>query len=67
MTTSGADCVGNTVQYENKELGLGGSGSDLTAGDHFDWTEAEETALRHKIDWHIVPVVTILYLLCVRI
>jgi hypothetical protein len=28
------------------------------------WTEAEETAVRHKLDWQIVPTVTILYLLC---
>jgi hypothetical protein len=28
------------------------------------WTEAEETALRHKLDWQIVPTVTVLYLLC---
>ncbi|KAK6216217.1 hypothetical protein LQW54_003791 [Pestalotiopsis sp. IQ-011] len=28
------------------------------------WTEAEETAIRHKLDWQIVPTITILYLLC---
>jgi hypothetical protein len=28
------------------------------------WTEEEETAVRHKLDWQIVPTVTILYLLC---
>lgn len=28
------------------------------------WTEAEETAVRHKLDWQIVPTVTFLYLLC---
>ncbi|KAH6648857.1 major facilitator superfamily domain-containing protein [Truncatella angustata] len=28
------------------------------------WTEAEETAIRHKLDWQIVPMVTVLYLLC---
>ncbi|KAM0813640.1 putative Major facilitator superfamily (MFS) profile domain-containing protein [Seiridium cardinale] len=28
------------------------------------WTEAEETAVRHKLDWQIVPIVTLLYLLC---
>jgi hypothetical protein len=53
------------VQYKNQELG--GSGSDLvTTPDQLEWTEEEETALRHKIDWHIVPIVTLLYLLCVR-
>jgi len=35
--------------------------SDITQ----DWTLEEETALRHKIDRRIVPLVTILYLLCV--
>jgi hypothetical protein len=28
------------------------------------WTEEEETALRRKLDYHIVPVITLLYLLC---
>ncbi|KAI0123023.1 major facilitator superfamily domain-containing protein [Xylariales sp. AK1849] len=28
------------------------------------WTEAEETAVRHKLDWQLVPTVTVLYLLC---
>ncbi|KAF2430599.1 MFS general substrate transporter [Tothia fuscella] len=28
------------------------------------WTEEEETAVRRKIDYHVVPVVTLLYLLC---
>jgi hypothetical protein len=28
------------------------------------WTEDEETTVRRKLDWHIVPVVTLLYLLC---
>lgn len=28
------------------------------------WTEEEETIIRHKLDWQIVPTVTVLYLLC---
>ncbi|KAK3315599.1 major facilitator superfamily domain-containing protein [Apodospora peruviana] len=28
------------------------------------WTEEEETAIRRKIDWHSVPLVTLLYMLC---
>ncbi|KAI0896030.1 MFS general substrate transporter [Annulohypoxylon nitens] len=28
------------------------------------WTPEEETALRRKLDWQLVPTVTILYLLC---
>lgn len=31
-----------------------------------EWTEEEETILRHKMDWRTVPWVTVLYLLCVR-
>lgn len=42
---------------------LSKSESDLA---DFEWTEAEETTLRHKIDWVAVPWVTVLYLLCVR-
>ncbi|OHE99924.1 major facilitator superfamily transporter [Colletotrichum orchidophilum] len=29
-----------------------------------EWTEAEEQAVKRKIDWHTVPLVTTLYLLC---
>ncbi|KAI1503583.1 major facilitator superfamily domain-containing protein [Biscogniauxia marginata] len=29
-----------------------------------NWTEAEEAAVRRKLDWQLVPTVTILYLLC---
>ena len=28
------------------------------------WTEAEEKVVRNKLDWQIVPPVTLLYLLC---
>lgn len=28
------------------------------------WTVEEETKVRHKLDWQIVPMVTILYLMC---
>lgn len=40
------------------------SDADLRSG-ALDWTEEEETALRHKMDWRVVPWVTVLYLLCV--
>ncbi|EFQ30885.1 major facilitator superfamily transporter [Colletotrichum graminicola M1.001] len=30
----------------------------------FEWTEDEERTLRRKLDWHTVPLVTFLYLLC---
>lgn len=29
-----------------------------------DWTEAEEKVTRNKLDWQLVPMVTLLYLLC---
>ncbi len=29
-----------------------------------EWTEEEERAIRRKIDWHTVPLVTLLYMLC---
>ena len=28
------------------------------------WTEEEEKRVRNKLDWQIVPTVTILYLMC---
>ncbi|KXX79233.1 High-affinity nicotinic acid transporter [Madurella mycetomatis] len=39
----------------------GGSSSDES---DLEWTEEEETAIRRKIDWHTVPIVTLLYMLC---
>ncbi|QDS74440.1 hypothetical protein FKW77_006287 [Venturia effusa] len=33
-------------------------------GEEITWTDEEERALRRKLDWHIVPLVTVLYLLC---
>ncbi|KAL2126140.1 hypothetical protein VTI74DRAFT_1613 [Chaetomium olivicolor] len=29
-----------------------------------EWSEEEEAAIRRKIDWHTVPLVTLLYMLC---
>lgn len=37
--------------------------NDVGAGEA-TWTEEEETRVRHKLDWQIVPVVTVLYLMC---
>lgn len=36
--------------------------TDLTPGE-VTWTEEEETAVRRKLDWQIVPMVTVLYLM----
>ena len=38
--------------------------SDSDGPVEITWTEAEEKAVRNKIDWMIVPLVTFLYLLC---
>ncbi|KAB5558482.1 major facilitator superfamily domain-containing protein [Coniochaeta sp. 2T2.1] len=56
------------VQYENREVAgskdsKADSKSDLE-DTPVDWSKEEETALRRKIDRRIVPLVTILYLLC---
>jgi len=39
-------------------------GSQASEKDEPTWTEEEERAVRRKLDYHIVPLVTILYLLC---
>lgn len=59
------------VQYENREV-VGSKDSKADSKSDLeditqDWTQAEETALRRKIDRRIVPLVTVLYLLCVCI
>ncbi|KAL0471107.1 major facilitator superfamily domain-containing protein [Neurospora intermedia] len=38
--------------------------SSSTSLPELSWTDAEETAIRRKIDWHCVPIVTLLYMLC---
>ncbi|KAK4152566.1 hypothetical protein C8A00DRAFT_44377 [Chaetomidium leptoderma] len=39
--------------------------SDTSVPDsELEWTEAEEAEIRRKIDWHTVPLVTLLYMLC---
>lgn len=38
--------------------------SDSEIGSDFTWTEEEERSIRRKMDWHCVPIVTVLYLLC---
>ncbi|OIW33654.1 MFS general substrate transporter [Coniochaeta ligniaria NRRL 30616] len=50
------------VDHEKVDLEKEDSKSDLDVTQ--DWTQAEETALRRKIDRRIVPLVTVLYLLC---
>lgn len=56
------DTVDKTVLAEER---LSKSDDDSRPG-VLEWTEEEETILRHKMDWRTVPWVTVLYLLCVR-
>ncbi|KAK4245083.1 major facilitator superfamily domain-containing protein [Corynascus novoguineensis] len=42
-----------------------GEYSDASLPDsELEWSEEEERAIRRKIDWHTVPLVTVLYMLC---
>ena len=34
------------------------------SGEEPSWTEDEEREVRRRIDWRVVPLVTVLYLLC---
>ncbi|KAK3396863.1 major facilitator superfamily domain-containing protein [Sordaria brevicollis] len=38
--------------------------SSNTSLPELTWTDEEEKAIRRKIDWHCVPIVTVLYMLC---
>ena len=51
------------ISVENEKVNAVDA-NGLGLGDEPDWTQSEETALRHKLDWYIVPLVTLLYLLC---
>jgi hypothetical protein len=53
------------VEYVHPVTYLNGS-SRLSQQDEEEitWTTSEETAVRRKLDYHIVPLVTLLYLLC---
>lgn len=54
-------------QLEQSRIGSPKDGdlSDASVPDsELEWSEAEETAIRRKIDWHTVPIVTLLYMLC---
>lgn len=55
-----------TEKTEFESYGVENVPSDRSSGDVIEpaWTEAEERAVRRKIDWHVVPLMTLLYLLC---
>lgn len=38
--------------------------SSESSREDITWTEAEEKVIRNKLDWQIVPIVTLMYLLC---
>lgn len=46
---------------EGHDAAVSSSSEDLSV---LDWTEEEETNIRRKIDIRVVPLVTVLYLLC---
>jgi len=37
---------------------------ELSEAESLTWDVEEETRIRRKLDWNIVPLVTLLYLLC---
>lgn len=46
------DVKSESIQYADEPIQL-------------EWTEEEEQVIKRKLDWHTVPLVTTLYLLCV--
>ncbi len=40
------------------------SDKSFESHEELEWTAAEEATVRRKLDVHIVPLVTLLYLLC---
>lgn len=48
-----------TLPGQNTPTSSGGPG-----GIDNEWTDEEEKTLRNRMDWYIVPLVTVLYLLC---
>lgn len=55
--------VAQQLEHERVVGVKDGGSSDVSLPD-FEWTEAEERSVRLKIDWHTVPLVTLLYMLC---
>ncbi|KAL2019755.1 hypothetical protein VTK56DRAFT_9199 [Thermocarpiscus australiensis] len=55
--------IAQQIEQARIDSSKDGASSDETVSD-LEWTEEEETAIRRKIDWHTVPLVTLLYMLC---
>lgn len=57
-----------SITPEKRALGALEAESAATKSDsetyEISWTREEEAVIRHKLDWQIVPTVTLLYLLC---
>jgi len=51
---------GKAAMSEMKHIETSSRSSD----EEITWTEAEEATIRHKLDRQIVPIVTLMYLLC---
>lgn len=59
-----ADEVNEASHLEREVFKSDSDGREIVVDD-LEWTQEEETRIRHKIDWHAVPLVTWLYMLCV--
>ncbi|KAK0706275.1 major facilitator superfamily domain-containing protein [Lasiosphaeria miniovina] len=55
--------IASQVEHQLGPLSKDGASSDGSLPE-LVWTEEEERAIRRKIDWHTVPLVTLLYMLC---
>ncbi|KAL1841819.1 hypothetical protein VTJ49DRAFT_6572 [Mycothermus thermophilus] len=51
-------------EQPRKDSSRDGDVTDSVPDSELEWTEEEERALRRKIDWNTVPLVTLLYMLC---
>jgi sugar phosphate permease len=62
----GADHCPTAQQVEQSRTTSSKDGdlSDSVPDSELEWSQEEETAIRRKIDWHTVPLVTLLYMLC---
>ncbi|KAH7394133.1 major facilitator superfamily domain-containing protein [Phaeosphaeria sp. MPI-PUGE-AT-0046c] len=65
MASTGLDYQRNPTTMEKGEnITFDQANSSDRSTEEFTWTEAEETAVRRKLDRVIVPLTTFLYLLC---
>ncbi|KAL2262577.1 hypothetical protein VTK26DRAFT_907 [Humicola hyalothermophila] len=58
--------IAQRTEREHIHSSKDGASSDASdvPDSELEWSAEEEAAIRHKIDWHTVPLVTVLYMLC---